>query len=115
VTDDARFEPEAPSPKEDFPARIADLLEAVATRIRALTVDRVARVITFITLGMVALTLIGLAFIFFLVGLFRIADELLRKACDCGYSMELAYALVGGLFLLFGALMWRKRIVREGK
>ena len=99
----------------DFPIKVADLLEAVATRIRAMTVDRIARVITFITLGMVALTLIGLAFIFFLVGLLRILDELFRKACDCGYSMELAYAAVGGLFLLVGALMWRKRIRHEAE
>jgi hypothetical protein len=105
-----------PEPAEDdFPIKVADLFEAVATRIRAMTVDRIARVITFITLGMVALTLVGLAFIFFLVGLFRILDELLRKACDCGYSMELAYAAVGGLFLLLGLLMWRKRIRREAE
>ncbi len=97
---------------EDFPSRVAGLLELVATRVRAMTVDRIARVITYITLGMVALVLVGLAFIFFLVGIFRVLDELLRKACDCGFSMELAYAIVGGLFLLFGALLWRKRIKR---
>ena len=108
---------EIPEPEdhEDLPSRVADLLEAVATRVRALTVDRIARVITFITLGMVALTLVGLAFIFFLVGIFRVLDELLRKACDCGFSMELAYAIVGGLFLLLGVLMWRKRIKREAE
>ena len=106
---------DTPPEREDFPAKVAGLLEAVATRIRAATVDRIARVITFVTLGMVALTLVGLAFIFLLVGLFRIADELFRKACDCGYSMEIAYAVVGGLFLLFGALMWRKRIDRKAE
>ncbi|MBI5156919.1 MAG: hypothetical protein HZA58_02765 [Acidimicrobiia bacterium] len=109
---DDRFDREDSPETEDFPIKVAGLLEAVATRIRAMTVDRVARVIKFVTLGLVALTLVGLAFIFFLVGLFRIADELLRKACDCGYSMELAYAIVGGLFLVFGALLWRKRISR---
>ena len=101
--------------QDDFPIKVADLLEAVATRIRAMTVDRIARVVTFITLGMVALTLVGLAFIFFLVGLFRILDELFRKACDCGYSMEIAYAAVGGLFLLVGVLVWRKRIRHEAE
>lgn len=99
--------------RDDFPARVADLLEAVATRIRALTVDRIARVITFVTLGLVAFTLVGLAFIFFLVGLFRIVDGLIAKICDCGVSMEIAYTLIGGLFLLAGALTWRRRIHRE--
>ncbi len=105
----------APRPeRDDLPVRVADLLELIATRIRAMTVDRIARVITFVTLGLVALTLVGLAFIFFLVGLFRIADGLISKVCDCGYSMELAYAGVGGLFLLLGALLWRNRVRREG-
>jgi len=114
VTDE-RPETAATPEEDDFPIKVADLFEAVATRIRAMTVDRVARVITFITLGLVALTLIGLAFIFFLVGLFRILDELARKACDCGYSMEIAYAVVGGLFLLVGVLMWRRRIRHEAE
>lgn len=98
---------------EDFPTRIADLLEAIATRIRSLTVDRVARAITFVTLGMVALVLVAMAFIFFLVGLFRIVEELIFKACDCGSAMEIAYAVVGGLFLVFGALLWSRRTTNE--
>lgn len=98
---------------EDFPTRVADLLEAVATRIRALTVDRVARAITFVTLGMVALVLVAMAFIFFLVGLFRIAEELIFKVCDCGSAMEISYAVIGGLFLVFGALLWSRRTTNE--
>jgi hypothetical protein len=94
---------------DDFPTRIADLLESVATRIRSMTVDRVARVITFITLGMVALTLVTLASIFFLVGLLRITGELVHKACDCRWAMELSYAGIGGLFLLLAALLWSRR------
>lgn len=103
---------DAPS---DFPTRVADLLELIATRIRAMTVDRVARVIKWVTLGMVALTMVGLAFLFFLVGLFRMAHGFLFRICDCGYSMELAYGILGGLFLALGALLWHKRLVREGK
>lgn len=94
---------------DDFPTRIADLLESVATRIRAMTVDRVARLITFITLGLVALMLVSTAFVFLLVGLFRIVGELVYKAGGGDWSMEITYAGVGGVFLLLGALMWRKR------
>ncbi|WKZ81844.1 MAG: hypothetical protein QY307_06995 [Acidimicrobiia bacterium] len=97
----------------DFPVRIAEFLEALAERIRSLTVDRVARVITFITLGMVAMVLVATAFIFFLVGLFRLSDRLIYKLCDCGGSMEIAYAVVGGVFLLGGALLWAKRTRAE--
>jgi hypothetical protein len=109
MVDETPVAEETSSDADDFPARIADIIEAIATRIRSLTVDRVARVITFITLGMLALTLVLIAFIFFLVGLFRIADELIRKVCDCGASMEISYGIVGGLFLVLGAFLWAKR------
>lgn len=98
---------------DDFPTRIADLLESIATRIRALTVDKVARVITFVTLGFVALILVVMALVFFLIGLFRIVEELVFKACDCGAAMEISYGVVGGLFLLVGVLLWSRRTKHE--
>jgi uncharacterized membrane protein len=94
---------------DDFPKRIADLLESVATTVRRLTVDRAVRVITFITLGMVALSLVTLAFIFFIVGLFRITGELVHKACDCSMAMEITYAIIGGLFLALAGFLWSRR------
>ena len=99
--------------RDELPIRIADLLEGVATRIREMTVDRVARLVTMLTLGMLAMAMVGIAVIFLLVGLFRIADGLIHRLCDCGSSMEIAYAVVGGLFLLFGWLMWRKRTRKD--
>ena len=98
---------------DDFPTRVADLLESVATRIRSLTVDKAARAITFVTLGLVALVLVTMSFVFLLVGLFRIVEELVFKACDCAAAMEISYAAVGGLFLLFGALLWSRRTKSE--
>jgi hypothetical protein len=95
---------------DDFPKRIADLLESFASTVRSLTVDRVARVITFVTLGLVALTLVGLASIFFLVGLFRITGELVYKACDCSMATEIAYGIIGGLFLVLAAFLWSRRV-----
>jgi hypothetical protein len=97
---------------EDFPTKIADYLESTTERVRALTVDRAARVLTILALGLLVATLGGLAFIYFLVGLMRIAGELVRKVCDCELSMEIAYAIVGGLFLAVGAFLWSKRTAR---
>ncbi|HSG80056.1 MAG TPA: hypothetical protein VLD62_10785 [Acidimicrobiia bacterium] len=97
---------------EDFARRIPDLLESITERIRAMTVDRMAKVITYLALGLVAMTLVLLAFVFLFVGLFRILGELATKACDCGSGMEIAYAVVGGLFLLVGAFLWAKRIAK---
>jgi len=94
---------------EDFPTRIADFLERITDKVRSMTVDRVARILTFMALGLVATMLVGLAFVFFLVGLMRIAGELVRKVYDGRLYMEIAYAIVGGLFLALGALLWSKR------
>ncbi|MDX1690569.1 MAG: phage holin family protein [Acidimicrobiia bacterium] len=94
---------------EDFARRIPDLLESITERIRAMTVDRAAKVITVLALGLVAMTLVTMALIFLFVGIFRIADEVTYKICDCTSSMEIAYAIVGGLFLLVGALLWARR------
>lgn len=93
----------------DLPKQIADRLEATAARIRSFTIDRVARVITFITLGLVAVALVSLAVIFLIIGILRITGELVYKACDCSGSTEISYAIVGGLFLLGAALLWSRR------
>lgn len=100
---------------DDFPTRIADLLESVTTRIRSMTIDPVARVITWVTLGLVALVLVGASLTFLLVGIFRMVGELVRKACDCTSYMEITYAVVGGVFLVIGALIWSRRVVVEEK
>ena len=94
---------------DDFPTRVADLLESLATRIRALTVDRLVRAIKYVTLGLVAVALVLISFIYLLVGVFRILEELMFKACDCSQAMEISYGMVGGLFVLIGALLWSRR------
>jgi len=93
----------------DFPTRVADFLESLATRIREMTVDRLARVIKFVALGLVAITLVGISFVFLLIGLFRILEELIFKACDCSQAMEISYGTIGGLFVLVGAFLWSRR------
>lgn len=94
---------------EDFPTRVADFLESLTTRIREMTVDRVARVIKLVTLGLLALTLVAIAFIFLAVGLFRILEELVFKVCDCSQAIEISYGAVAGLFVLVGVLFWSRR------
>ena len=98
---------------DDFPAKIAGLLETWTEKIRAMTVDRAAKVLTYMALGLVALTLVSMALLFVFVGLFRILGEVTHKVCDCTSYMEITYAIIGGLFLLFGALLWSKRIAKE--
>jgi hypothetical protein len=86
---------------EDYPAKIADLLESVASRVRAMTVDRVAGVATWTAVGLVLAVMGLLAVVFLLVGLFRLLGELI------GY--EVAYAVLGGIFVVAGMLLWSRR------
>lgn len=95
---------------EDFPQRIPDMLESATERVRSLTVDRVARILKILALGLVITLMVILALVFLFVGLARILDGLISRACsDCGWSMTVAYAGLGGLFLLIGALFWSAR------
>ncbi len=86
---------------ENFAVRFADLLESVATRVRAMTVDRLSRVITVLAIAIGAALLGFASLVFVTVGLFRLV------AIPLGVTA--AYAAFGGLFVIAGALVWRMR------
>jgi len=89
---------------EDFPQRVAEMLESVASRVRSMTVDRIATTVRWIAVGPV-LTVLGVIAIFFLlVGLFRIGGELV--------GVKVAYAIGGGLLLLAALFLWSKRYAK---
>ena len=90
---------------DDFPTKIADFLEDTARRIRAMTVDRVRNVAKWTALGLVLLVIAVLVVLFLLIALFRVLGELI--------GMEATYAVIGGLFLLVGAFLWRKRLPKQ--
>jgi len=89
---------------EDFPTKIADLLESVATRIRELTVDRVAGWARWTAIGVVLAMAGLLTAVFALIGIFRLLAELV--------TVEGAYGIFGGLFLVAGVFLWSKRLPR---
>lgn len=87
---------------EDFPTRIADLLESVASRIRLLTVERVAGWARWTAIGVV-LALLGLVMaIFTLVALFRLLAGVV--------TVEGAYLIFGSVFVIAGIFLWSKRL-----
>jgi len=90
---------------DDFPARIADLLETVATRVRSMTVDRVAGAAKWTAVALV-LTGLGLVLtVLLIVGVFRLLGELI--------GVEVSYAVVGGLFIVLGMFLWSRRRPRS--
>ncbi len=86
---------------ENFSVRFADFLESLAEKARALTVDRLAKVITIAGMGIGVAVLGVVALIFLGVGVFRLLA--------IGVGETSAYAILGGLFLVAGWFVWRKR------
>jgi hypothetical protein len=97
-------EPSAPS---DLASRIAGLLETVATRIRSMTVDRVATAVTWTAMGIVLTILAFLVVLWSLVAGFRALGTLIGQ--------ELAYAIVGAVLGVAGVILWSMRLPRSGK
>ena len=86
---------------EDFPARFADLLESIATRVRALTTDRVSKWIRVTSMGLVAATLGMMAVIFLLLTIYG--------ALAIPLGPDGAFGLLGGLLLAAGVIIRSKR------
>ena len=86
---------------EELPRRLAELLETVATRVRSMTVDRIARGVTMASLALPLLVL-GLLSVVFLF--MTIHAALAIPLTDAG-----AFGVMAGLFALGGMFAWRKR------
>lgn len=86
---------------QSYSARFADLVEGIARRVRALTVERLATAVTFTALGMGVGLLVAAALVLACIGIFRLLAA--------GVGATGAYAIFGGLFLGAGWLTWRKR------
>jgi hypothetical protein len=85
--------------------RIADTLETVATRIREMTVDRAATGVTSTSIGIIAVVAGFMAVFWLLVGIFRILGTLM--------GTETAYAVVGLVLILVGAILWSRRYPQD--
>jgi hypothetical protein len=86
---------------EDLPRRLAELLETVAIRVRSMTIDRIARVVTAASLA-IPLAVFGLLAVIFLF-------LTLHAALAIPLTPAGAHGVLAGLFAVGGALMWRKR------
>jgi hypothetical protein len=90
---------------EPLSTRIADLLEQVAAKIREMTVDRASTAITWTAIGLLLLVGGIMALFWLLVGIFRILGTLM--------GMETAYAVVGLILIIVGAVLWSRRYPQD--
>ncbi|HEY7825011.1 MAG TPA: hypothetical protein VIG24_19380 [Acidimicrobiia bacterium] len=86
---------------QEYAARFADLLEQVATRVREMTVDRIARAIKLTGLGILAAALALTAVVFLVWTLFGILEIPLTTAG--------AFAVFGVVLAVAGGIMWFRR------
>ena len=89
---------------EDLPLRLADLLESIAIRVRTMTVDRVHRIVTIVSLGLIALVMAVTAVVFLFVALYNLLAQWLTPAGALG--------VMGGIFVIAGLLVWSRRSAR---
>lgn len=85
----------------EYAAKFADFLEQVATRVRAMTVDRIARVIKITGLGIVAAALALTAVVFLLWTIFGALEIPLTTAG--------AFAVFGAVLAVAGGILWFRR------
>lgn len=86
---------------QEYATRFADLLEQVANRVRAMTVDRIARYIKVAGLGILAAVL-GLTAVIFLVWT-------IFGALEIPLTTAGAFAVFGGVLVGGGAILWFMR------
>ena len=93
------------SPRSDYPTKVADFLVTLATKIRSLTVDRASLAITWMAFGLVLTMVAFLVVLWLFVSFFRALGALI--------GVELAYALVGGILVIVGVLLWSRRFPKD--
>lgn len=86
---------------DDFPVKLAAFLESTATKVRSLTVDRAAKAIRLTTLGIIAAAFAFMALIFLSLTIYG--------ALEIPLGEWGAYAVLAGLFIVAGVLLWAKR------
>jgi hypothetical protein len=85
----------------EYAARFADLLEQVATKVRAMTVDRISRAIRLTGLGILVavLALTGLVFLMWTI----------FGALEIPLTTAGAFAVFGVVLAVAGGILWFRR------
>jgi len=86
---------------DDFPTRFAEFLESIALKVRAMTVDRVARVLRLTALGLVVASLGIMALVFLLLTVYG--------ALEIPLGPDGAFAVLALILLIGGVFMWSRR------
>jgi len=86
---------------DDLPTRFADFLESIVLRIRAMTVDRVARFLRLTAMGVMVASLGIMAVVFLLLTVYG--------ALEIPLGPDGAFGVLGLILLIGGGFMWSRR------
>ena len=109
----ARADGPHPGTGEDWASSTADAIERAVQSVRAKTADPLERVVRLLVYGLLA-AVVGVAIAVLLAvaavrGLVVLIDVLWQP------EVWLAHAVVGGIFVLAGLLVWRRRTAKTEK
>lgn len=90
---------------DNFADKLADFLEAQASKVRSMTVDRLDRAIIFTSAGIVLAVLALIAVTMLCIAVFSIVAHYIGSAN--------AYFAFGALFVIAGAIVWSKRTSKQ--
>ncbi len=87
----------------DWATQLVDTFEQAVGSVRSKTSEPATKLVKYAVFFVMALGLAVLLFCFLIIGLVRLTDSYLPK------GVWLAYFLIGSVFMLGGALLWRRR------
>jgi hypothetical protein len=106
----AQTMPRTPPPGRDWTVQTADRIESIVETVRDKTTVPVTKAARTIVYGLIAAVMGALALLLLVIGLFRLHVYL--PFSDEGRKVYVTDLGLGGLFVVVGAFLWRKRLPR---
>ncbi len=87
----------------DWASQLVDSFEQAVGTVRSKTSEPATKLVKYAVFAVMAIGLAILLFCFLIIGLVRLTDSYLPQ------GVWLAYFLIGSVFMVGGALLWRRR------
>jgi hypothetical protein len=108
----AQTAPRPPATADDWTVQVADRIDAVVEVVRDKTTVPAQKVARGIVYGLVAAVMGFLALVLFVIGLLRL--QVYLPFHPEGRRVWVMYMVLGAIFILVGALLWRRRTPDKG-
>jgi hypothetical protein len=103
--------PDPPPPGEDWTAQVADRIESVVESVRGKTTVPITKIVRALVFGMIVATAGVVALVMGVILVIRLHVYL--PFHPAYRRLWTSYAVLGAIFVLLGAFIWRKRSPRR--